>query len=198
MTPEVNKMVIGTISKEFRSRRIKKPHLIAVSIVFGLIGAYLIFQAFALTPATTLYVDKDSKGGACDDSRAASEVNQTKPLCSIPRALNLAAPGSKILVRAGDYPIFAVNNMQNAAPVSVEAQPGEAVILSAGFTVNKSSGYVFKGFQIRSYVKLFYDDSDIAIINNDITPRGIDLRNNSKNILIEGNNIHDIARDACN
>ena len=63
-----------------------------------------------------VYVDKDSIGGPCNDSRpVAAAQAATTPWCSLGRAVDSAPSGSSILVRRGSYPRLTIQGETDVA-----------------------------------------------------------------------------------
>ena len=71
-----------------------------------LLCAVAVGSSASSQAASTLYVDKDSRGGACRDDRAAADVTQATPWCTLTRAVAAAPSGSTVVVRGGSYPKF--------------------------------------------------------------------------------------------
>jgi Right handed beta helix region len=141
-------------------------------------GARLVLALVVLAGACTsagaaTYVDIGSRGGACSDTRTASEASSpVTPWCSLGRAASAAPDGSEVQVRQGTYPRL-VTSATHAARVTFRPRAGEAVRLQ-GMQLTSARHLAFEGFEI--------------------TPEGVMLRGSS-DIVLEGNNIHDIRRD---
>ncbi len=133
------------------------------------------------------YVDKDSRGGACNDSRTAEQAkNLTSPWCSIEKALALTPTGGTIQVRAGSYPHLVVTNKTATSYITVQAYTSENPSL-AGLDIVGSHFLRFKGFDLSATSSINGNSGDIQMIGNHSTT-GVVL-NHTKNVLIENNNL---------
>jgi len=74
----------------------------------------------------TVYVDRDSIGGPCDDGRpvAAARSAQT-PWCSLARAVDVTPSGATILVRRGSYPRLTIQAERRTRFVTIRSAPNE-------------------------------------------------------------------------
>ena len=145
------------------------------------------------TQPLTLYVDRDSVGGTCSDSRPAATARSTKtPWCSLERAVAAAPSGATVLVRAGTYPELEISrNHTRSERVLFKRYDKENVVLE-GLRTKDASLLRFHGFRITSYVKLGNGSRSIELVANDLSPHGIHMRG-VDGVLILGNRIHDIA-----
>jgi hypothetical protein len=145
-------------------------------------------------PTLRLYVDGSSLGGRCDDGRAPSEARSlATPWCSLGRAIAAAPPNSAVEVRAGSYAAPDVRDRAQSAWVTVRPYRSERVTLAGVQTEN--AGFVrFEGFRIKGLVTIGPRSKNVQIVDNDISPNGILMRP-AENILIEGNDIHDLRFD---
>jgi len=146
--------------------------------------------------ARELWVDKESRGGACSDERPAAAVTQSTPWCSLSTAAFLVAPGDTVRVRGGVYNTpqdcthcdgRAVLQLTRAGTptqwIKFIAQPGESVILQGSATAligirisefddikpsyNEISGFRVRGFALDC---ISYDAvPDIRLLNLEVT-----------------------------
>ena len=66
--------------------------------------AFALLIAFSLNAsARELWVDKQSRGGACSNARIASAVTKTAPLCTLGAAAQVVQPGDLVHVRGATY-----------------------------------------------------------------------------------------------
>lgn len=154
----------------------------------------LLWSLFAAAgaDARTLYVDRASKGGKCRDARPVRKADSPRtPWCSLGRAVARAPSGSVVLVRGARYPeLQVIDDNDRRRAVTFRRYRGERVRL-AGLRVERSSRLRFKGFRITSWIKLYDGARRIALIRNNISPRGVRLKA-VKGILIRHNRIHDL------
>ena len=145
---------------------------------------------------STLYVDRESRGGSCSDGRSAAEASSAgKPWCSLARALAAAPGGSVVLVRGGSYPELSVkDDNRRSSMLTLKAYTGESVTLN-GFDVSKASHVRVEGFRITDWVDLTDGARQVALVGNDISPRGVRMKG-VDGVLVEGNTIHDLVPDA--
>jgi hypothetical protein len=167
--------------------------LLIFALVCGTVGVYFIFFASGESSPAIFYVDKDSRGGTCSDSRLSTQNTITTPWCTIGQAMDAAPSGSTVLVRAGVYP-KATTKQANAALVTFKANRGEKPTIKGLNAVSGTSNYRFEGFLINDVS--FMNGDIIQLVNNEITPNGIYL--NGSNLLVEGNNIHDLTMEFIN
>jgi parallel beta helix pectate lyase-like protein len=144
---------------------------------------------------SSMFVDRASLGGRCDDGRSPGEVSKSKPWCSLRRAVAATPAGSTVLVRAGSYGRIKILKQKRASQVVVKAYPGEKVNLPGGFRIQRSSNFRIDGFRINSptFPSSVIQSSHIEIANNDASPQGLQIQA-VKDSLIEGNYIHDVPR----
>jgi hypothetical protein len=139
-----------------------------------------------------VYVDPDSRGGPCSDSRSPSDVSLTTPWCSLERAAAAAPSASTVLVRTGDYPEFELaNSRARTSAVTFRPYASELVRL-AGVSLTNSTHVRLEGFHITDWIYLNSGTANVTLAGNDISPRGVRMRS-VEAILIEGNRIHDLA-----
>ena len=121
-----------------------------------------------------VYVDKDSIGGPCNDSRpVAAAQAPTTPWCSLGRAVDSAPSGSTILVRRGSYPRLTIQGERRTRFVTIRSAPRETATLN-GFTATNSSYWRFQGLRFAGASNLiFFGNDHIDMIGNDlrVSPR---------------------------
>jgi hypothetical protein len=114
------------------------------------------------------YVDARSLGGQCSDSRPLSVVRRSnRPWCSLEPAI--AAGGTNVLVRSGDYGAVTVSGSRSRT-VRINAFPGEAAVLRR---VDVQSGRVrLRGFRIMGTVNVRGGVSSVGLVRNRIVTDG--------------------------
>jgi hypothetical protein len=145
-----------------------------------------------------LYVDKESLGGACSDDRTPDEAGDPEtPWCTIARSVVAAPPGSTVRVRAGDYGRLEIHDLRREPAVTLQPERGEVVELSGGLSIEDAAGYRVEGFRITSpgFTSSIFRSRRIEVVRNELSPRGLLLRA-VEEVLVEGNDLHDIAREA--
>jgi len=138
-----------------------------------------------------VYVDKDSIGGPCNDSRpVAAAQAATTPWCSLDRAVDSAPSGSTILVRRGSYPRLTIQGERRTRFVTIRSAPRETATLN-GFTATNSSYWRFQGLRFAGASNLIFMGNDhIDMIGNDLTV-ATQVRP-SLNIRFIDNRVHDL------
>lgn len=139
------------------------------------------------TPTSYLWVSSLGR----DNFDGSSEF----PLATIQEAANRAAPGTAILVRAGDYHenVTIPKSGTEAAPiwfVSVDG-PGEANIIP----LNENVATILGRGTDNIIIKDFSIDGADNRSGIEFTQSGVDFTNLVKNIVIEGNTIYDVGID---
>lgn len=147
---------------------------------------------------TVTYVDLNSIGGACSDTRAASEVTVSTPWCTTARALIAAPEGATVLMRAGTYPSLKAVSIKRTQPLTFKPMSGESVSLSGksgsveltdrAVYMSASSNLRLEGVKITGGVYAL-NSSNLQFSGNELTVVGMRLRNVS-DTLIEANNFH--------
>ena len=151
--------------------------------------------------AADLWVDRNSLGGSCSNSRSRAQVSETSPWCTLQAIGDDIQPGDVIHVRDGEYTegyhcdsgcwgsaILQVTVSGTAAnPITFMAEPGEEVVFSAdggaewGIIVvgNGGSGspkhLVFDGFVTTGFVwkgVMIESTSDVVLRNLEVTNCG--------------------------
>jgi len=159
--------------------------------------------------AAKIYVDKDGRGGACNDTRDyATAQNPATPVCTIERGMALAQPGDTVLVRVGMYMRTTPLGL-GKGNIVLKAYPGELVTLNfSGMTSGNgvnfgADGVVFEGFEVTNAPEegvAGWFTNNIVIRENHVHHCGLVLVGGKyqngvtaygDNVLIEQNHIHD-------
>jgi parallel beta-helix repeat protein len=170
--------------------------------------------------ARDLWVDTQSLGGACSNTRTATAVTKTTPLCGLGAAAGMVSPGDLVHVRGGIYNTVdncsgcegrAVLQLRKAGTaaqwIRFVAEPGEAVILEGtsaaiiGIRIITVSGVVpafneVQGFQIRKFTLdcVSYDGiPDIRLTGLDVNQCGRQAMalHRAQRVTLRGSSIHD-------
>ena len=166
-----------------RSRHRARSLLIAAAVAAPLAGC-------GGTSSVRLYVGDRSADSGCTDSRGVADVGPRTPVCTLKRAVELATPGSRIVVEPGSYPRLDVSGRHPSKPVTIEsAEPRRATL--AGISAQGSSNFRIEGFRVRDTVELV-DVSQLALAGNDVSPNDVTL-DTAHGIVLEGNRIHDLT-----
>jgi len=174
------------------------------------------------TSARELWVDKDSRGGVCSDSRGAVSVTKATPLCSLGAAADMVAPGDVVRVRGGVYSeTHQCRNCEYRAVLQLikagsatqwirwVAEPGETVVLQGsgsstiGLRIVRAGGIdpsfnEVNGFQIRNFSRdciALKEVPDIRLIGLDVsrcTHGAVELHY-AQRVTLERSRIHDNA-----
>jgi len=97
-------------------------------------------------PSGVLYVDRDSRGGTCNDGRTALQAAAAvTPWCSLERAAAAAPSGSTVLVRQGRYDDLIVTGRTG---LTFEGYPGELSVLVGEVRVDQSSAITIRHFTV--------------------------------------------------
>ncbi|MBI5105069.1 MAG: right-handed parallel beta-helix repeat-containing protein [Solirubrobacterales bacterium] len=136
--------------------------LAAAAAVLG-----LALTAPGAADAATLHVAP----AGCDDTRtAAVATSPSTPLCSIPRAWALAAPGDVVAVHDGSYPAASLTGgTSRTAPVTIAAAPG-ALPRIAGLRLAGTSKVVLDHLDLSGLL-------DVDLGTSSVTVRASNLRN---------------------
>jgi hypothetical protein len=98
------------------------------------------------------YVDPESVGGRCNDSRSATKAaSRGRPWCSIERAVEAARPGSLVLVRRARLGAVELGAQDRRADVRLEAFRGERVE-AASITLDGSRHVELAGMHLGGVV----------------------------------------------
>ena len=145
------------------------------------------------TPSAGLYVDGQSLGGACDDSRTPSQVSFQTPWCTLAAAANKAVSGSTVYVRTGSYTQLAAPQL---GAIDFRAYGSEQPVI-AGLQVG-GAGFAFRGFKftntlaITNFNGVTIAGNEIALTPNGLsTPNGVSLTPPGSNFTFTGNYVHD-------
>jgi hypothetical protein len=148
--------------------------------------------AAAQRPApATLYVDRDSIGGPCSDSRPASAARAAQtPWCSLGRAVDAAPSGATVLVRRGSYPRLAIQGERRSRFVTIRSAPNETATLN-GFTATNASYWRFQGLRFAGASnQILFGNDHIDLFRNDLTV-ATQVRP-SHDLRFIGNTVHDL------
>jgi hypothetical protein len=189
---------------------LRRPNTPCIGAILGALLALGIGLATSgAAQAARIYVDKDARGGACNDGRdRATALNPATPVCSIERGMTLAQTGDTVMVRGA---IFVRSSPLGIGKsnFTLMAYPGERVILdfSGALTGNGinfgGNGVTLEGFEITNAPEegiSTWFTSDHVIRRNHVHHCGLVLVNNKyqngiaaygSNILIEQNLVHD-------
>jgi Right handed beta helix region len=139
----------------------------------------------------TVYVDRDSIGGPCSDSRSASGASTpATPWCSLGRAVAKAPSGTTVMVRRGAYPRLDIANVRRTSYVTLRSFPGEQAVLDS-FSATNASYFRIQGFRIAGRTNLIFTGNDhIQVVGNDMTV-STHVRP-SRNITFSRNRVHDL------
>jgi hypothetical protein len=142
-------------------------------------------------PAARVYVDHDSIGGPCSDSRAASAAAAPQtPWCSLDRAVAAAPSGATVLVRRGSYPRLTIQGHRRSRYLTIRSAPGEIATID-GFTATNSSHFRIQGLHFAGHSNLiFFGNDHIDLIGNDLSV-ATQVRP-SHDLRFIGNRIHDL------
>ena len=144
-------------------------------------------------PAGPFYVDGESRGAACSDTRTAAQAaSVSTPWCSLERAAAEAPDASSVLVRAGTYPSVAISGSVNGAKLTFKPYAAEKPVLH-GLEVTGSSRLRFEGFRITEVTDLD-QVTLLELAGNDISPHDVRIVTGS-DVLIEDNTFHDLTMD---
>jgi Right handed beta helix region/Protein of unknown function (DUF1565) len=181
---------------------------VLLSIRHQLVG--LISAAVALLVPAVAEADPlpDSTGPALWVSRTGSDAapgTSARPLRTISRALDLARPGERILVRSGIYPEWAEGGPRGTAanPITLQPAPGERPVISHGFKLDgaryvRVSGMTFDGTgNPDGFGTSVWDSQHVELSDNEITgyqsAQGVLIKEQSEDIRVIGNHIHDLG-----
>ena len=139
----------------------------------------------------TVYVDRDSIGGRCNDARpvAAARSAQT-PWCSLARAVDVTPSGATVMVRRGSYPRLTIQAERRTRFVTIRSAPNETATLN-GFTATNSSHWRFQALRFAGLSNLiFFGNDHVDLVRNDLTV-ATQVRP-SRDLRFIGNTIHDL------
>lgn len=113
----------------------------------GLLGPKPAAPSTAAPATGPFYVDRDSRGGRCDDARTPAQVTASQPWCSLARAAAAAPAGTTVHVRASDSPHAFVDATRTTGLV-VLGEPGSR---AAGLRV-RGTGWTLAGLRFTAGV----------------------------------------------
>jgi parallel beta-helix repeat protein len=182
-----------------------------VVTVGGQASNAVVFTVTTVSASRELWVDKNSLGGPCSDSRSAGSVTRTTPYCTLWAAISHVVPGDFVHVRGGTYveslrPITAGTSSQW---IRFAAEPGETVTLQGGGDVTSGiqlfvreatpSFNEISGFHVMnmSHNCVMVDSvPDVRLINLEVSGCGgsgaVELHQTQR-VTLEGSRIHDNA-----
>jgi hypothetical protein len=144
------------------------------------------------TPPDT-YVDGASRGGPCDDSRTVEQAaSPATPWCTVERAAEAVGAGGTVFVRGATYPETTITGVARGQTVTFKPYQSETPVLD-GLSVTQSSGLRFQGLRISDQTVLD-GVTKVDLVGNDISPHGVHVPS-GRELLFEGNNIHDLTMD---
>src|SRR4051812_3833413 len=103
--------------------------LIFISLV-AVVGIASVIYTLASGSPPTLYVDANSIGGQCSDSRTTDQVSLSTPWCSLTKAVSSAPAGSTVNVRQANYPALTVASYAPTLMVSFKGYGSEHPIVA--------------------------------------------------------------------
>jgi chitodextrinase len=144
------------------------------------------------TTTSAHYVDRDSRGGTCSDTRSpAAAMSAATPWCSLARAVAGAPSGSLVLVRGGSYPALTVyGDNRRTQLVTFRAHSGESVVIN-GLTITGSSFLRFEGFKLTGNVDVRDAAHHVELVGNELQMKTI-WTYRTVDVLLAGNHIHDV------
>ena len=133
------------------------------------------------------------------DGSDVNEGTKSNPFRTIQHAINTSIPGDTINVRKGIYyELLSIYNIGQAQQktLTIQTYNNEVVIIDGsrsspelsnlvGFSIEDSSNITIQGFEIRN----------IITSDDNLYPAGIKVRGQSKNIVVQDNNIHHIENN---
>lgn len=166
-----------------------------------------------------LWVDRNSLGGPCSDSRSRFQISQSMPWCTIGRAAVGVLPGDAVYVREGEYSevqtcatcwgavLQTVVSGSQSAPIRFAAYADESVVItdaggaSWGILVIDNGDVVprfieIAGFEVRGGFQygcaVVSDTSDVRLSRLNVTDCGVaavKLKSTSR-VTLEGSSVH--------
>jgi Right handed beta helix region len=153
-----------------------------------------LWVALAALGATPVYVQP---GAGCDDDRKAeTAAHVDTPVCSIPRALELAEGRAAVVLRGGTYPALEVDGYHPPGWVTVRPYRDEAVTLQ-GLEIADTERLQVDGVRIEGAATIRGSDRDVALTRSEIGDQRSGLwvygeGAGISHLRIEHNSIHDI------
>jgi parallel beta-helix repeat protein len=172
-----------------------------------------------------LWVDRNSLGGPCDDTRARAVVTESTPWCTLEAAGATVEPGDTVIVREGIYDeqnmctgctglaVLETSVAGTAAhPIRFVAMPGETVVLSGRAGTPRGiqfsdwgTGEIPRHIEVDGFEVRDFSQVGVRIVRtSDISIRHLDITNcelspigaaQSEGIIIEGCSIHHNAME---
>jgi Right handed beta helix region len=137
--------------------------------------------------ANRYIVDTASVGGRCRDERPARRArSESRPWCSLARAVSRASAGATVYLRAGDYPRLDLMETPRTEPLTLRSYPGERVTLE-GADLGASSRVRLVKVRVTDGVAIGPGARRIGLIGNRIAPGGVTLEEDSAGVRIVGN-----------
>ncbi len=159
----------------------------------------VILVASQTVHAAHLWVDRNSIGGSCDDSRHRDDVTEVTPWCTLGVSANNVQPGDTVHVREGEYTERQKNGNPVAwgsavlqmvvsgtpeASIKFMAEPGETVVFSAaggaswGILVVESQGLTPRFIEIDGFfVRDFSWKGAMVNLTSDVVLRNLEVTN---------------------
>lgn len=192
-----------------------KVGVLAVVLVVAGVGVFLAARGSDRSHAATLeslynvvYVDKDSIGGTCDDTAGTWTVadrydREDRPYCSMDEAEDRVPNGGAIVVRAGDYGSWTVDDVQTSM-TRIRPMAGERVTVD---NINFSNGtfWDLSGVEVTGYAGTnptqcqgricINGGADIRIVGNHIhdTVAGVYVATSADRVTIASNRIENVS-----
>ncbi len=150
-----------------------------------------LWVVLAAIGATPVYV---SPAGGCDDGR--KETSASKPVCTIPRALELAEGRTDVVLAGGRYPALDVDGFHPPGWVTIRPAGKEEVTLE-GLEIADSERVRVDGVRVEGAATIRGSGRAIAFTNSEIGDQRSGLwvygeGDGISDLRIEGNRIHDI------
>jgi hypothetical protein len=126
---KINTFISGKIPEKFSQKKVSRAHIIAVAIMSGLFGAYLVFNSFAAeNQEANLWVDTD--GGSCVRQATPASYNDSQACGSFSVAYEAASAGDTVMVKSGTYGNQTLANLPPKSTddyIVIRAESGGAV-----------------------------------------------------------------------
>lgn len=166
--------------------------LLLASLILPTLGEPIAARA-GTAGGPKVFVDADSRPHRCSDTRTAADARlPARPVCSVERALQLLPTGGTITLRGGRYPEVSVVGLRPVQRLTIRGQPNESVVVQ-GAKLTNASNVELAGLRITGFVTVSSGSSNVAIVDNDVSPHGLMVRPGTQDVRIEHNFIHDIA-----
>ena len=178
----------------------------------------------ALCNAADLWVDKNSLGGPCDDSRLRAQVGKSTPWCTLMAAGNNVIAGDVVRVREGEYTklhscglcgdtavLQVTVSGTDSAPIRFVAQPGESVTIKGtpdvphGVQIVQTDGVSPRFVEVSGFKIVGFREACVSVADtSDITLRDLEVTGctsggiiavRSPRVVVEGCRVHDNPMD---